>query len=106
MVAVSSGSLGDIVYSVVLMKRMGVKTLYVKESKFFPPYGNMYSEIKDLIEVQGIECKPTRGDLPMHVFEAGLRYEVDLDKARYEKNRGRNHIIISYLNSYNVRHGE
>lgn len=97
MIAVTSGSLGDIVYALVLLKRMKVKTLYVKESNFFPPYGNLYTAIKDIVEMQGIECLPTDSSYPPFKFDPKIKFQVNLDNARNMPNRGKVHIIINYL---------
>jgi len=104
MIAATSGGLGDIVYSIPVMHRLGVKTVYVKESYYYPPYGNLYTAIKRLLESQGFECLPTSGDYPPFEFDPAIKFDYNMDLARRQPKRGLNHIIISYLNQFNLPH--
>jgi hypothetical protein len=102
--AATSGGLGDIVFSIPAMKKIGVTHVYIKEAYYYPPYGNLYLAIKDLLAQQGFIVLPTSGNYPPHKYEPGLQVDYDMDKARLQPNRGRNHIIISYLNTFNLAH--
>ena len=102
MIAATSGGLGDIVYSIPILKELKVKTLYVKESYYFHPYGNLYTSIKRLVEQHDIACLPTDGKYPPHEYHPDLRFDFDLDLARKERHRGTNHIIKSYLNCFKL----
>jgi len=102
MIAASSGGLGDIIYSIPVLRKLGVDTLFVKESYYFPPHGNLYTAIKDLLAVNGILALPTNGAYPPNEYDPFLRFDYDLDQARKERNRRRNHIIVSYLNTWNL----
>lgn len=104
MIAASSGGLGDIVYAIPVMHRLGVKTIYVKESYYFAPYGNLYTSIKRLLESQGFECLPTSGEYRPTQFDPAIKFDYNLDLARLQPNRNRNHIIISYLNQFGLSH--
>lgn len=79
------------------MHRLGIKTLYIKENFYSPGYGSMYSVCKPLIELQGIECRPTSGAYPFDEFEAGLEFDYNLDAWRCLPGRGRLHIMFSLM---------
>lgn len=100
----TSGGLGDIVYSIPVMKQLGVANVYVKESYYYPPYGNLYLAIKDLLVQCGFTVLPTSGKYPPHEYEPGVHIDLDMDEARKQPGRGRNHILISYLNTFNLAH--
>lgn len=104
MTAATSGGLGDIVYAIPVLKKLGVTRLYVKVSYYFPPYGNLYLACRRLLELQGIEALPTSGDYPVYQYEPGLKFDYDLDAARRQPMRGYNHIIRSYLNEFKLSH--
>ena len=104
MIAASSGGLGDIVYAIPVMHRLGVRVCYVKESYYYPPYGNLYLAIKRLLESQSISCRPTDGSYPVMEFDPKITIDYNLDLARTQPRRGFNPIIISYLNQFNLSH--
>lgn len=60
-----------------------------------------HKALKDLIELQGIECLPTAGNYGFFEYEPGLKFDFDLDQARLQPNRGGNHIIRSYMAQFN-----
>ncbi len=98
--AASSGGIGDIIYAVPIMKELGVTDLYVKESYYFVPYGNMYLAVKDLIEMQGFRVHSTSGAYPPGRFDPALKIDVNLDDFRKQPKRGLNHIMTSYANQF------
>lgn len=103
-VAATSGGLGDIVYAIPIMHKLNVTKVYVKEAYYYPPYGNLHSAIKSLLAQQGIEALPTSGAYPPFQYEPTIKYDFDLDASRRQPMRGRNHIIVSYLNEFRLSH--
>lgn len=97
-----TGGIGDIVYSIPVMRKLGITTVYVKENFYPPGLGSMYTVCKPLLEHQGIECLPTSGAYPSSVFEPGLRYDYDLDAWRCMSGRDRVHIIKNMCLFYRV----
>lgn len=95
--AAITGGIGDIIYALPLMRGLGVTRLYVKENLYNPGEGSMYTAVKPLLETQGIEVLPTKGGFPFEVYEDGLEFDYDLDQWRYQRGRGRNHVIFSML---------
>lgn len=102
MVGATSGGLGDIVYAIPIMHKLGITKLYVKESYYFPPYGNLYTTVKALLECNGIEAIPTSGAYPPYIFDPTIKFDYNLDNSRRQPKRGSNHIIISYLNEFGL----
>jgi hypothetical protein len=102
MIAATSGGLGDIIYSIPVLRKLGVDTLYVKESYYFEPYGNLYSAIKRLLLVNGINALPTDGGYPPMEYDPNLVFDYDLDIARNQKGRRVNHIMVSYHKAFNL----
>lgn len=105
-VAACSGGLGDIVYAVPVMQKLGVTRLYAKVAYYYPPHGDMCSSLQRLLAQQGIECLPTSGEFPPFEYEPGLRFDYDLDQARKQPARGSNHIVTSYLNQFGLPHDD
>jgi hypothetical protein len=104
MIAATSGGLGDIVYSIPVMKQLGIDTVYVKESYYYKPYGSLFTSCKTLLESQGFKVLPTSGAYHPMMFEPNLRFNYNMDLARRQPRRGSNHIIISYLNEFKLPH--
>lgn len=100
--ASTSGGLGDIVYSIPIMKRLGITHVYVKVSYYYRPEISLYNGIKPLLEQCGFIVLPTSGAYPPHEYEPGLKVDYDMDLSRKQPRRGRNHIIISYLNCFRL----
>lgn len=103
MTAATSGGLGDIIYSIPIMKALGVTDLYIKESLYFPPYGSMFTAMKDLVSMQGFNVHPTSGDYPMRKFDPTLKPDYNLDLFRRQQFRARNHIMTSMANQFDVK---
>lgn len=104
MIAATSGGLGDIVYSIPVMRRLKVKTVYVKVNYYYPPHGNLYLSSKRLLEEHGFEVLPTSGAYNPMTFEPSISYDYNMDSFRNQPFRGTNHIIISYLNEFKLSH--
>lgn len=98
--AAITGGIGDAIYSIPIMRSLGVSGLYIKENFYPAPYGSMYTALKPLLELQGIECQPTKGGLGFSIYEPGLKFDIDLDAWRCQSNRGRDHIMISMMNHW------
>jgi hypothetical protein len=99
-IAAITGGIGDIVYAVRLMRELGVTRLYVKENFYPDGFGSMYTAVKPLLALQGIECLPTKGGLDFEIYERGLQFDYDLDKWRHQPRRGYDPIIVSMLNQF------
>lgn len=104
MVAATSGGLGDIVYSIPVMKKLNVNKVYVKVNYYYPPHGNLYALSKRLLESQGFTVMPTSGAYHPITFEPSIKFDYNMDLSRNQPLRGRNHIIISYLNQFGLSH--
>lgn len=100
--AAMTGGIGDILYAIQPMKALGVTRLYVKQNFYQLGEGSMYTAVKDLLALQGIEVLPTKGGLDFSIYEEGLEFDFDLDKWREERGRGRNHILFSMLTHWRV----
>jgi hypothetical protein len=100
----TTGGIGDICYSIQIMRALGITRLFVKENFYHPPFGSMLTAVKPLLATQGIECLPTKGGLPFSEYEPGIRFDYDLDAWRVERNRGRDHIIFSMLHHWRKYH--
>ncbi len=98
--AATSGGLGDIVYSIPVLKALGVTDIYVKTAYYFPPYGNMYTAMRTLLEAQGFTVHSTDGSYGTYNFEPGILVDYNLDNARMENSRNVNHIIVSFMNHF------
>jgi len=90
-----TGGIGDICYSIQIMRRLGIDKLFVKENYYPPGWGSMYTAVKPLLATQGIECFPTKGGDDFSIYEPGLQFDYDLDAWRCQPNRGRDHILLS-----------
>lgn len=104
----TSGSLGDIIYALPTIRALGGGTLYVKESYFWPPYGNLYTAIKDMLYQQDCiqDVKPYSGDLPPFHYDPEIKIDYDLDLALNQPLRGRNHNIKSCLNAFGISNAD
>lgn len=101
--AITSGGAGDVIISVPIMKMLGISTLYIKESFYPEGYGSMYSGLKELIELQGFSVLPTKDDgLGFDNFEAGVRYDVNMDAWRCMRGRGRDYIAKTMQDYFRV----
>lgn len=103
-VAATSGGLGDIVYSILIMRELGVGTVYVKESWFHHPYHSLYSAIRGLLTKEGFDVLPTSGDYKVGKFEKGLKYDFNLDSFRKQPKRGQIHIQTNLRNQFKLPH--
>lgn len=84
--ALSSGGLGDIVYSIPVMRELGVELLYVKQHYYRSPFTNLYEAIKSLVEFEGFKCQ-LYPDVPMYSYPVPANF--DLDTFRKQPGRGR-----------------
>jgi hypothetical protein len=103
-IAVTSGGAGDIIFSYPVMRALGVRTLYVKESFYPPGYGSLYGAIKEITEYNGFECLPTPDEgLGFDQFHASCRYHINMDAWRSCRMRGVWHIMKSMANYWQLR---
>lgn len=97
-IAVSSGGAGDIIFSIPIMKSLGISTLYIKESFYPVGFGSMYSALKEIVELQGFEVLPTKDEGGgFDKFEPGLQYDINMDAWRGVRGRGKDHIMLSMM---------
>lgn len=101
-VAASSGGAGDLVYAIPVMRKLGVRKIYVKRNFYANFNGDLYHSIAPLLRAEGFDVLPTSGDFPIGRFEPGLQFDYNLDEFRQEPFRGKNHIIRSYLNHFRL----
>jgi len=99
--AATSGGLGDIVYSIPTLRKLGVKRIYVKESFYYRPEISLYNSIKSLLEQNGFEVLPTSGAYPLQTYEPGLKFDYDMDQFRNIPNR-KLHIILQHMIYFNI----
>lgn len=104
--AAVTGGIGDVVYSIPVIRKLNITTLFIKENFYGPGLGSMYSVCKPLLESQGIECLPTVGGTPFSVFEPGLHFDYDLDAWRCRPGRDRVHIIKNMCLHYRISTSE
>lgn len=98
----SSGGCGDLVYSIPVMKKLGVTRVYVKENFYRPPYISLYSVMKDLLEMQGFEVLPTSGGYDPLLYEPGLHIDYDMDRFRLVKGAGQVHIMVRMFQAFGL----
>lgn len=95
-----TGGIGDCVYAIPIMRKLGITTVYIKEDFYDPGEGSKYTVMKPLLESQGIQCLPTLGGLPIGVFEPSLKFDVNLDEWRIRGGRDRVHIMKNMMLHY------
>lgn len=101
--AITSGGAGDVIFSIPVMKSLGVTRVLIKESFYPQSYGSMYSCLKPLLELQGFEVLPTRDDgLGFDLFEPGVKYDFNMDGWRNCRMRGKWHILFSMMTYFRV----
>jgi len=102
-IGITSGGAGDILLSIPVMHSLNITTLLIKESFYPPGHGSLYSVCKPLVELQGIECKPTKdeGEGFDH-FEPGITYDYNMDAWRILPNRGITPIIMAMMAYWRV----
>lgn len=98
MTAAISGGAGDLVYSIPIMRQLGVRKYYVKTNYYLS--GNLYETSKRLLKSQGFEVEPTSGNYEVGKFDPALSYDVNIDDFRKQRNRGRNHIMLSMARQF------
>jgi hypothetical protein len=102
-IAITSGGAGDVVFSVPIMKALGITTLYIKESYYPEGYGSMYSALKELIELQGFEVLPTKDEgKGFDCFEPGIKFDINMDTWRNCRMRGKWHIAQSMMAHWGI----
>lgn len=92
-----TGGIGDIVYTIPVMRKLRIDTVYVKENFYDPGLGSMYTVTKPLLESQGFTVLPTSGAYPFDVFEPGLQFDINLDAWRIRPGRSTVHIIKNMM---------
>lgn len=97
-----TGGIGDIMYAIPAMRGLNIDLLYVKENFYPAPYGSMYTAVKRILMLQGINTLPTRGGLDFNIYEDGLRFDYDLDDWRRSSGRGRLPILWSMLTAFKL----
>lgn len=101
-IAATSGGLGDIVYSIPVMRELGVGIVYVKENWYHHPGLSLYSAIKNLLEKEGFEVRPTNPNYPVCRFDKKIKYDYNLDRFRKQPLRGKIHIQENMRRSFRI----
>lgn len=89
-IAACSGGAGDILYSIPVLKQLGVTVIYIKENFYHAPHGNLHQTMKRIMESQGFEVRPCSGAFPVGTFDVPCDYNID--KFRDQTGRGTRHI--------------
>jgi hypothetical protein len=97
----TSGGCGDIVYSIPVMKKLGVERVYVKENWYSDGY-SLHTAVKSLLESQGFEVLPTAGGYNFMQYEPGLKIDYDMDGFRQMRGRGHTHILLNMLKHFGL----
>lgn len=98
-IAAVTGGIGDIVYSIPILRKIDVGRIYVKED-FYPDGSSKYSVMKRLLMSQGFDSHPIPGGTDIGVFPPDLQYDVNLDGWRSMPGRNRIHIIRNMMLYY------
>jgi hypothetical protein len=85
-----TGKCGDIIYSLPAIRHFGGGVLYLPEQA--PEVPNLYSNMKRLIDQQGIKCQEYAGQL----------VNIDLDLHRSHRSRGRTNMIQRYYDVFKI----
>lgn len=102
-IGASSGGSGDIIFSIPIMKSLGISTLLIKESFFPKGFGSMYSGLKDLMTMQGFTVLPTKDEgKGFDHFEKGVVYDYNMDTWRNCRMRGKWHIVVSMMHHWRL----
>lgn len=97
--AAVTGGIGDIVYSIPVLRKLDIGRLFIKEN-FYPDGSSMYSVMHKLLLSQGIDSHPIPGGTDVSVFPPGLQFDVNLDAWRSQPGRNRIHIIRNMMLHY------
>lgn len=100
--AACSGGAGDIIYSIPVMRRLGVTIYYIKRNFYLPPHSNLYETIAPLLRSQGFTCLPTSGEYPWQEFDPTLQYDYNIDNFRFMPLRNRIHIMRNMAMCFKV----
>lgn len=102
MTAACSGGAGDIVYSIPVMRALGVNNYAIKVNHYEIPDMNLFKSVQSLLISQGFECIATSGATVWGEFEPGLKYDINIDSFRNQRVRGSKHIIQSMAAEFGV----
>jgi hypothetical protein len=100
--AACSGGAGDIIYSIPIMRKLGVSTYYIKRNHYLPPHSNLFETVAPLIQQQGFECIPTSGEYIWGSFEPNLVFDYDIDSFRNMPYRNVIHIMLNMAIKFRV----
>ena len=109
MIFTHSGNSGDVIFSLPTINFLtgGRKEaiLYIKPARYV--YGNQYEFCKDFLLQQDcikeVRCfEPERKEDWSYFRWPGLNFDYDLDIARYQKGRGRIHIVKRYFDAFGI----
>lgn len=98
----TSGGAGDIVYSIPAARLLGITHYAVKENFYHSPHGSLYSSMLRLLNSQGFEVIPTTGNYGVGEYDPALKYDYKTEDFLHQPSRGRNHIILSMCNQWQL----
>lgn len=101
-IAACSGGAGDILYSIPIMRALGVDTYYIKRNFYHPPHSDLYSTMKLIMEKQNFRVLPTSGDYEWGKYEPGLEYDYNIDSFREQPLRNVIHIMQNMAIKFRV----
>jgi hypothetical protein len=97
-----SGGLGDIIYSLPAVKRLGGGVLYVKHSNRKHRYCDQFEIARELLEQQPyiLTVKPYDAGYDFFEYDPAVAIDFDLDLSRVQARRLVDHHILSYLRTF------
>lgn len=98
----TSGGAGDIVYSIPVARLLGITHYAVKVNYYHTPHENLCKSIQRLLNSQGFEVIPTSGAYPVGEYDPALKYYYKTEDFLQQPSLGRNHIILSMANQWQV----
>jgi len=98
-----SGGCGDIMYSLVAVKKLGGGTLYIKRKNKYNDLIDNYEALKDLLLHQPyiddvIEYKET----DFFNYDNNIKIDYDLDIFRLDQEIGQKHLVLCYLDMLKI----
>lgn len=96
-----SGKIGDAVMAIPAMKALGITDLYLPERT--GECNSLFSSLKRLMELQGFNVKEYTSGLAYGRLDPRVPVNFDFDKARNQPKRGVTHLVLRYLNTFNIQ---
>lgn len=108
MIAVHSGGIGDIIYSLYSLKKIcdlcnTKSTIYIKRRNDYNNTVDNYESLNLLLSIQSYIKEVIPYDKSLHIFEwEGINYNLNFDNFRNVNNLMSKHLIESHLEGINL----